>query len=701
MTIWATFQDKTYLFTGVNGPEDFAFVSVADHTFIANKTVTTRLAEAGSGTVTDTARSTAAGTPPAGIPAPSGNGNIYKIINDQDRFATYFVIDDTTENLYKETADPNDHNEFDQSTLPHELVRNADGTFTFAAAAWDPRAAGDSVIAEAPSFIGKKIADCIFFRNRLGLIADEGLVLSRSADAYNWWPEKAIEVLDTDPIDRSATTTDVNLLKFATVFRKLLFATSDRAQFELVGSDTTGLSPDSATFDQATRYPASPLARPVSMGDVLYFASSQVAHAAVYEYFFDQSTLNNSAAEITKHVQDYVPQDIFSMAVDTGAGSLFVLATGEQNAVYVYRSFFDGGEKLQSAWGRYLFGATEADAFIHGMGVLSGFLVLVIERADGVVYLEQMTVDPEAFDTTLGFIPLLDQREVLTGTHDTANDVTTFSPTWEHTDDAEIVLGPAFGDPGRRVTVLYPDEYLLTLASVAAGETIVINGVTFTAHASTTTAANREFNIDGTDTQDAGELVSLINDATFGVTGVTATDNSDGTISLDTDDAADGTIAAPTGTAIANATIVATEVNRKLAVRGDFDTSQVYAGRPYEKVIEFSHLFLRETEESPAIISGRLQVRDISFRYETTGYFKVVVTPMARTAQKSEFSGNVVGSSDTQVGSAPISDSGVFTVPVRSDGSTAKIEIKNDSPFPSIIVGASWRGFFNELSRQG
>lgn len=62
----------------------------------------------------------------------------------------------------------------------------------------------------------------------------------------------------------------------------------------------------------------------------------------------------------------------------------------------------------------------------------------------------------------------------------------------------------------------------VTLATFTAGSTIVINGLTFTAHATVTTVANREFSIAGTDTQDAVQLVTCINDATYGVPGVTA-----------------------------------------------------------------------------------------------------------------------------------------------------------------------------------
>lgn len=65
-------------------------------------------------------------------------------------------------------------------------------------------------------------------------------------------------------------------------------------------------------------------------------------------------------------------------------------------------------------------------------------------------------------------------------------------------------------------------EATVTLATFTAGSVIVINGLTFTAHATTTTYANREFSISGTDTADAAELVLCINHATYGVPGVTA-----------------------------------------------------------------------------------------------------------------------------------------------------------------------------------
>jgi hypothetical protein len=81
----------------------------------------------------------------------------------------------------------------------------------------------------------------------------------------------------------------------------------------------------------------------------------------------------------------------------------------------------------------------------------------------------------------------------------------------------------------------------VALASVLNGEAIVINGLTFTAHTDTTTAADREFKIDGNDTADAAALAGLINDATYGVPGVTAAADT-GTITLTVDDPGETTL---------------------------------------------------------------------------------------------------------------------------------------------------------------
>lgn len=86
-----------------------------------------------------------------------------------------------------------------------------------------------------------------------------------------------------------------------------------------------------------------------------------------------------------------------------------------------------------------------------------------------------------------------------------------------------VVKAPASGNgTGRNLKVLKTLAEV-TLTTVTAGDTITINGLTFTAHASTTSAADREFAISGDNAADAAALASVLNDPTYGVPGTTTT----------------------------------------------------------------------------------------------------------------------------------------------------------------------------------
>lgn len=696
ITLWATFQDMTYILNA--NPEDLRLTSVADYTFVVNQNYITGMAEADSGTITATYQDFAA---LEAVVSPTGTGNIYKIVgNDTDGFSTYYVKDNAT-NEFIEVVDPTAHNNIDGSTMPHQIVRSSDGTsYTFKAATWDARPAGNETLNPQPEFIGRAVRDVVFYRNRLGLISDETVTLSQAGDVFNFFAAKATEVLDSDPIGRAAGTTEVNILHFASVFRKILFATSSRAQFELTSQ--TALTPDSAEMDQATTYSASVIAKPANMGDVLYFGSKAEASAVVFEYFFQDTTLSNTAADISRHIRTYLANDLFQMDADSTAQTLFVLSTGFQNGLYIYRTFFDGNNKVQSAWGKYTFGAAEANAFIHGFKVFSNYVVMIIERDDGGIYVEQFPIEREALATSMPFMPLLDQREEITGSYNSTHAVTRWISSWEHNDDAQVVLGGSGAIPGRQLNVSYPDCYELTLASVAAGETLVIGGKTFTAHATTTTTANREFSISGTDTQDGDELITCLNDSTDGIGADYIATNASGVVTVRPLDGVDNSaMAAPTGTAITNATITAVLVNDMVAAREDHSAAAAYVGRDYTFTAELSKIYARERDNVP-IVTGDLRIRDITILYEDTAYFNLRITPDARSAENYYFEGKELGDSMLVVDSAPVRSSGFFGhKKVMAQADTVKIEIINDKPLPCVITSAVWRGFFNEVGRSG
>lgn len=136
-----------------------------------------------------------------------------------------------------------------------------------------------------------------------------------------------------------------------------------------------------------------------------------------------------------------------------------------------------------------------------------------------------VTVDSACDAVTMALVSVTNtQTLIINGVTYTA---TTSTTTWSTRNYS--IAGSDTADALLLTKAINGGQYL-TLSGVTAGQTVTVNGLTFTAHGTTTTAANREFSIAGTDTQDAGELVTCLNDATYGVPGCVATQSSAGEI---------------------------------------------------------------------------------------------------------------------------------------------------------------------------
>ena len=98
---------------------------------------------------------------------------------------------------------------------------------------WGERTVGDLNSAPSPSFIGSKINNVFFFRNRLGFLANDNVVLSRVSEFFNFFPETVLSIIDSDPIDVAASHTKVAILKNAINMGEKLILFSDQTQFNL------------------------------------------------------------------------------------------------------------------------------------------------------------------------------------------------------------------------------------------------------------------------------------------------------------------------------------------------------------------------------------------------------------------------------------------------------------------------------------
>jgi hypothetical protein len=313
------------------------------------------------------------------------------------------------EGVWQETVAPGIAYQFDPTTMPHVLVRENDGTFTFREFDWSGRVAGDAATAPNPSFVGSTIQNVNLFRNRLALLADENVILS-AADSYDrFWPETVQTVVDSDPIDLTTGGREINFLISSLAFANVLLLFSRHGQFRLDGG-TTGslaLTPKTATITPVTTFEMIDSVDPVGVGRTIYFSVPKGDFTGLREFFLpDASGPVPVSEEVTSSVPRFVPRNLCTLIATTSEESIIAISKDQPKRVYLYKFFFQDDTKLQSAWSYW---EAKGAKTILGADLIDSDLYLVVEYSDG-VYLEKVILRPENVDAGTSLEILLDRR---------------------------------------------------------------------------------------------------------------------------------------------------------------------------------------------------------------------------------------------------------------------------------------------------
>lgn len=302
------------------------------------------------------------------------------------------AVESVATGVYEETYLPGARTTFIAETMPHVLVREADGSFTFKQAKWETRAVGDELSAPAASFAGKKINDLFFFRNRLGILTDETLVFSKSGKFFDFWPDTAREVLDTDPIDVVVSAERVSKLNYAVPFNTNTLLFGETSQFLVAAQGT--LTPKSISVQPTTSFEVSKDVRPLAIGPSIYYAADKDKWASVWEYYVQEGTYTNTAQDVTQHVPRYIPAGVYQLAGSASENIVLGLSKSDRSVVHVYQYLWSADKKVQSSWGQWTF-----DGSVLNVAFMGSKLYMAVKHAEG-VYLERMDLQ-EPLNTAL------------------------------------------------------------------------------------------------------------------------------------------------------------------------------------------------------------------------------------------------------------------------------------------------------------
>jgi hypothetical protein len=299
-------------------------------------------------------------------------GTVVEITGDEkSNFDNYYIKYE--DGVYKETFKPGlSDGVLEATTMPHKFERQEDGSFTLSSIEWDARTVGDEDSSSVPSFVGQTIDDIFFFKNRLGLLSADNVILSETGEYYNFFPTTATDILDSDPIDVAVDSNQAVYLRYAIPFNKELLLFGDKAQFILSGSET--LTPQTVSIQQSTAYNFNSKAAPVTLGPNVYFATDNGSSAIIREYFVVPDTAANDAANITAHCPSYIPKGVYKLTGSGESDMLFALSSESPNTIYVYNFYWQGNEKAQSAWHKWIL-----DGTIFNIEVLNDVLLVMME----------------------------------------------------------------------------------------------------------------------------------------------------------------------------------------------------------------------------------------------------------------------------------------------------------------------------------
>ena len=307
------------------------------------------------------------------------------------------------------------------------------GAFQFGYPDWGKRDVGDDITNSEPSFVGHRIQKMIFFRNRIALLSEENVILSRVNDFYNFWVKTAMAISNADPIDLQSSSTYPTRLFDAVENAGGLVVFSASEQFLLSSGAEALLTPETAKITYVSSYAFNEDTNPVSLGTTIGFLNSTAREARFYEIANVTTRNEPTVQEQSKIIAELFPQNLTNVTAST-ENQLLLFAVDSTlhtatNEVWGYKFYEAGDQRAQSAWFRW---TLPNNVVFHCIMDDQYFVVL---NTGSTYTLEKFDIKLSTATPMIGTPPdenrvHLDTKKTFASsalTYDTVNDVTTFT----------------------------------------------------------------------------------------------------------------------------------------------------------------------------------------------------------------------------------------------------------------------------------
>ena len=354
------------------------------------------------------------------------------------------------EGVWEEVAAPGITTTLDDTTMPLALTRAKPGTydtinggagttayangfFQFSYPDWGKRDVGDDITNSAPSFVGYPIQGMQFFRNRIALLSEENVILSRVNDFYNFWVKTAMAISNADPIDLQSSSTFPTKLHSAVEAAGGLVLFSASEQFLLSAGAEALLTPETAKVTYLSSFAYNPDTVPISLGTSIGFLNSTARQARFYEMQGASAREEPDVQELSKIIAKIFPENITNVTGST-ENQILLFSTDSTlhtatNEVWGYKWYMSGDKRAQSAWFRW----TLPNNIVFQTMMDDKYYVIL--NTGSTYTLEKFDIKLSSETTMIGTAPdenrvhLDTKKTVASGdlTYNTQTDVTTFT----------------------------------------------------------------------------------------------------------------------------------------------------------------------------------------------------------------------------------------------------------------------------------
>ena len=626
------------------------------------------------------------------------------------------------EGVWEEVAAPGITTTFDNDTMPLKLTRATPGTydtinggvgttsypngfFQFDYPDWGKRDVGDDITNPEPTFVGYPIQRMFFFRNRIGLLSRENVILSRVNEYENFWVKTAMAISNADPIDLQSSSTYPTKLFDAVETNTGLIVFSASEQFLLSSGAEALLTPETAKITYLSSYAFNPDTTAVSLGTTVGFLNSTARDARFYELANASTREPPTILEQSKIIGKIFPQNLTLISAST-ENDLLLFATDSTlhtatNEVWGYKWFEAGDRRAQSAWFKWsmpnnvIFHTILDDAYYVVLNTGSTYTLEKFDiKLSSDTYLIPDPIITDPVDPKADRVHLDTKQEILYGnmTYDTDNDITTFNIGDGYYSSKTLTAyciqdgnnaGKSYDIPSAKITGSASDP-AVELPGNWKFEKQQFAHTDVNTTAETITLLNHNLTtgypvIYRAPTTSGGSAVGgLVADGGYNVIVVDAS-----TIKLATNQAN-----ALAGTAI-NLTSTGSGVNT-LEVK-----QNLIIGYEYEFEVELPKLYItrQEGEKVRSETRGSLVIHRMNFDFGNVGVIDVTLQRRGRddytyTVESLEWD-NILANKPA------IAESYTHTIPVYDRNENLTVFIKSNHPSPATVHSMNWEGDYS------